>query len=185
MNIVQIGSNRGYDDLTNYISENRNNINLLLLVEPLEKFNDSLNECYNYIQNKFIENIVVTDTNDEYVSIYLDLNMDDSQAQTSLLKEHVIKHFPNGEIIEKKVKCVNINNLFDNYNLSSIDYLFIDAEGIDDKIIKSIDFEKYSIDKIYYETAHINRKDIKNFLNENGYDVFDYEENSLAKKIVI
>ena len=106
MNIVQIGSNRGYDDLTNYISENRNNINLLLLVEPLEKFNDSLNECYNYIQNKFIENIVVTDTNDEYVSIYLDLNMDDSQAQTSLLKEHVIKHFPNGEIIEKKLSVL-------------------------------------------------------------------------------
>jgi hypothetical protein len=156
MNIVQIGSNRGYDDLTDYIRNNSEKIEFLLLVEPLEKFNESLNECYNFVNNKIIENLVVVDLyEDDFLTFYLDENMDTSQAQASILKNHVIKHFPNGNIVEKKIKCMQINNLFDKYQLKNIDYLFIDAEGVDDKLIRSIDFNKFNIHKIYYESTHI------------------------------
>lgn len=184
MNIVQIGANKGYDDLTDYILKNKNLVSFLLLVEPLEVFNESLNRCYNSIKNKVIENLVVVDSYDiESTKIYLDIKMDDSKAQTSLLKEHVYKHFLNDDsIIEKEVNCIHINSLFKKHNLEKIDYLFIDAEGFDDRIIKGIDFNLFSVGKIYYETVHIDRDKINSFLESMGYEITNYLENSLAIK---
>jgi FkbM family methyltransferase len=146
-----------------------------LLVEPLEKFNNSLLNCYSYIENLFIENLAITDEeNKDYITFYLHNNMDENCEQASLLKSHVIKHFPSVDsVTEKNVKCIKINNLFDKYNLKDIDLLFIDAEGIDDKIIKSIDFEKYNINTIYYENMHIDKNDMSIFLENKGYEVIN------------
>jgi hypothetical protein len=49
--------------------------------------------------------------------------------------------------------------------------LFIDAEGIDGEIIKSIDFEKFNIKKIFYENLHINNMQIKKFLEEKNFSI--------------
>jgi hypothetical protein len=70
-----------------------------------------------------------------------------------------------------KVKNTTINELFDKYNLKKIDILFIDAEGSDDEIIKSINFDDYDIQKIYFENIHIKDKNIYNFLIEKNYKI--------------
>ena len=52
------------------------------------------------------------------------------------------------------------------------DLLQIDIEGLEQEVIKSIDFKTIKPKKIRFECAHLNqtsRKELKDFLNLNGY----------------
>ena len=70
---------------------------------------------------------------------------------------HITKHYPNtvDRVVKTSIESITINDLFEKHNLSKIDILFIDAEGIDDIIIRSIDFSKIEINQIYFENLHI------------------------------
>jgi FkbM family methyltransferase len=196
MIIVQIGANRGNDELTSIIKDIF--VNKLILVEPMSKFNKSLLKCYEGIDNLFIENIAITDDVDKKSEVfYLHEKMDENVEQASLLKSHINKVFNRPEytsdkpydlqLIEMKVNCSTINELFNKYELKNIDILFIDAEGFDSKIIKSIDFDNFNVSKIYYENMHIDAVDMSNFLENLGYKVSNgtsyTPHNSIATKI--
>ena len=85
---------------------------------------------------------------------------------------HITKHGYNIDgIIELKVKCLRINNLFEKFNLKKIDILFIDTEGIDDLIIKDIDFNSFEINEIYFENLHLTQNDVYSFLENKGYTI--------------
>jgi len=60
---VQIGANRGNDDFTQIIKNKK--IEMLILVEPLDFHNESLNECYKEIKNKVIKNLIITNNINE------------------------------------------------------------------------------------------------------------------------
>lgn len=175
MNIVQIGSNKGYDDLTNIVQKyNPNEINFILLVEPHLEFNKSLEECYkNY--NFVIENVVVnTDENQKKVNFFTcDKSMGLNYSEISSLdKNHIIKHGIRSDQIEmKELDCFTLNNLLKKYNLNKIDILFLDVESMDAQLIKSIDFTNIEINKIYYENLHVDNADLINFFSSKGYIV--------------
>jgi hypothetical protein len=57
MNIIQIGANRGNDDVSKIIDNQQPS--LLILVEPMKLHNEALNTFYDWVDNKFIENIVI------------------------------------------------------------------------------------------------------------------------------
>jgi hypothetical protein len=61
MNIVQIGTCIANDDLTNLIGKKQPD--KLILVEPLSIHNNQINECYNWVENIYIENIAISITN--------------------------------------------------------------------------------------------------------------------------
>jgi FkbM family methyltransferase len=194
MIVVQIGANRGYDELTDLIKNIK--VDKLVLVEPMSKFNDSLLKCYNHIENLFIENVAITDdVNKKKEYFYLHEKMDDNVEQASLLKSHINKVFNRPEylidksyddqLLEVEIECSTINNLFDKYNLTDINILFIDAEGLDDRIIKSVDFSRFNIEKIYYENMHIDNFEISNFLNKMGYLVTDGTSHTPNNSIAI
>lgn len=176
--IVQIGSNRGNDSLTRLVLKD----DFILLVEPFDKFNDDLKRCYSFVKNLHIENLLIVDNDKDEEIIYSHRDMDWFSSngepltfhneQSSILKSHVLKHFPDESgLIEHKIKCITLNKLFEKYNLRDIDILFIDIEGLDDVVIRSIDFNKYNIHKIFYEELHINNEKLDFFLNNKGYNV--------------
>jgi hypothetical protein len=165
--IVQIGSNKGYDDLTEIVKKfNNDEIELLLLIEPHEEFNDSLSKCYQGY-NFIIENVVInTDENTEDVFFY----SCEHKEISSLIPSHLDKHAQFSHK-KNKFKSITLNNLFKKYNLYDLDILFIDAEGFDDKIIYSINFKEFLIKKIYYENLHIDVNQVSNFLIGKNFSV--------------
>jgi hypothetical protein len=171
MKLVQIGSNRGYDDFTEIVKNiNPSDVDLLLLIEPNEELNSDLHDCY-YEYSPVIENVVInTDENEEKTKFYVFSNTHYSEL-SSLSCEHLIKHYVDSDIIEKEIRCYTINNLFEKYKIVNLDVLFIDAEGLDYELITSIDFEKYNINKIYYENLHINNDLMVSFLDLKNYKV--------------
>jgi hypothetical protein len=176
MIVVQIGSNKGYDDLTEILRNK--NVEKLILVEPFEEHNFSLNECYSHISNKFIENIIITDNSEKKLE-YIFYHEEDTKHTNkfelaSLNKLHSLKirsNYDETGIRFRELKALTANHLFEKYSLNKIDILFVDTEGFDDKIIRSIDFDKFKIDTIYYENLHINSNDLRKFLELKNYNV--------------
>lgn len=194
MKIIQIGTCVGNDDLTKIIELHKPNLingqpDLLVLVEPMNIHNDKILECYKSIQNKHLENLAVSEKSDGDISFFYHLDDEPNYEVSSNNFNHVAKHYLNStdKIVECKVKCININDLFDKYNLTDIDILFIDAEGFDDMIIKTIDFNKFKIREIYFENLHLTQFDIDFYLESLGYMITPRVGlngwTSLAKKI--
>jgi hypothetical protein len=167
-NLVQIGTNVANDDFTKIVREFGNeNINQLILVEPIESCNPNIHSCYEgfkYILENMVINVDDSKTTETfYISKYNWLS--------SLNESHIEKH-KTGEIpVKVSVNAMTLNNLFKKHNLKNIDILFIDSEGMDDKLVKSIDFDLYEIGTIYYEHSHIDNESFIGFLNQKNYDV--------------
>ena len=168
MNLIQIGTNTANDDFLSIVNSiDKKTIQNLILVEPLSYLNDTINNFYSSFDYK-LENLVITDDkNKTKERFFISPNCN---WLSSLSKKHIDKHIET-EVIEQEIDCITLNNLFKKYNLKTIDILFIDAEGFDDKLIMSIDFESFDIKKIYYEDIHIDNQNLKTFLTNKGYQV--------------
>ena len=191
MNIVQIGSNKGNDDLSTIIFDNKEKIKNLILVEPLSLHNNDLDNFYKDIPNRKIINSIISDKeDDELINFYYHVEDGPGYEVASLDKNHIIKHYPSSsddKIVEMKLPSLTIDQLLKNNDLKNIDILFIDAEGMDDRLIRSIDFNKLDIKQLYFENLHIKDNNIYNFLIEKGYIITEKTGHnnwtSLAKKI--
>jgi FkbM family methyltransferase len=172
INIVQIGANKGNDDLTVLIGETQPNV--LLLVEPMSIHNENLKSFYGWVNNLFVENVVIDDESNSEITFYYHLDDGPGYEVSSLDPKHIYErhtHLSEDRITSIKIKSLNINDLFKKYNLTNIDILFIDAEGHDDKIIKSINFDDFNINKIYFENLHIKNIEIYDILKSKNYDI--------------
>ena len=159
------------------VFENRSQISKLILVEPLSVHHEQLSRCYQgfpYVMEKVA---IVEKMNQKEISFFYHINDGPGYEVASLSREHILKHAsinPNlteSGIVEEKVPCLTVAQLLDRHQISSVDLLFIDAEGFDDVIIKSIDFSRYQINNIVYENLHINKNDLENYLKTRGYSV--------------
>lgn len=174
---VQIGANLGNDDFTKLIQDK--NISKLILVEPISECNDSILKCYEHIENKFLENIIVSDKVQETETIYfhkfdtLEYNRNGFEL-ASLNPRHSLNirgQYEEKDLLSRACPNMTINQLFERYNLIDIDILYTDTEGSDSKIIKSIDFSKFNIKEIYYENLHIDANDLREYLKNKGYQI--------------
>jgi hypothetical protein len=179
MNIVQIGTNRANDNLTSLVyTYNSEDIDLLLLVEPIPIHNETIKSCYSkYASKLHIENIVISDRSDKTIKLWYhpdDLLHSNAGELASLNKQHstnIRSQYSINDVVYLECKNSTINKLFDKYSLLNIDILYIDTEGFDDKIIYNINFTKYSIKNIYYENLHIDIEKLRNYLKSINYDI--------------
>ena len=178
MNIIQIGANRGNDDVSEIIGNQQPN--KLILVEPMKLHNNALNTFYGWVHNKFIENVVIDIESGKDVEFFYHENDAPNYEISSLSKDHFFKHphvgnpstppFHEG-LKSFFIKSLNINDLFKKYELNLIDILFIDAEGHDDAIIKTIDFDSFKISKLYFENLHIKDNNIYFYLENQQFGI--------------
>lgn len=171
MKIVQIGTCVGGDDVTEIVQKNETDF--ILLIEPMSMHNEKIMECYKDFKNIHLENIAITDSNEEKeISFFYHINDGPKYEVASMDKNHILKHgYGHDGIVELKIPCMTLNDLFDKYNLKDIDILFIDTEGMDDRLIKSIDFKKYNITKLFFENLHIKDQNIYAILKSLGYEI--------------
>lgn len=186
MNIVQIGANRGGDDLSDIIGDRQPN--KLILVEPMSVHNDYLKSYYNWVDNLFIENLAVDTESNKEVEFFFHLDDGPLYEVASLSKEHIYERhlqLSPDRVSSLISKTITVNDLLDKHNIKNLDILFIDAEGHDDTIIKSIDFKKFDIDSIYFENLHLKDDSVYDFLSKLGYNIiYNYGTNgwmSVAK----
>lgn len=180
MNIIQIGCHDGNDHVFQFVSENSHAIDRLILVEPLsEKIKEAKIKYQDFQFVEFFELAIVDFEDKDEISFFFPEDLIHSQI-SSIDINHVLRH--RLDVKEIKVKCLNIKKFLDSLNLSKIDKFYIDTEGLDCKIIKQIDFQKYSIDYIEYEYIHSdgsytfgqNGSDVQNMLLNLGYNKIEH-----------
>tara|TARA_B100001939_G_scaffold319933_1_gene308415 strand:- start:7596 stop:8165 length:570 start_codon:yes stop_codon:yes gene_type:complete len=183
MTIIQLGSNRGYDGLTKWINNNPNiNIDKLILVEPNVLHHESLEKCYKNIKNKVIDSSAIGLEEGGFDLFWCPKDGPLFEV-SSLVKDHVIKHWGDSDIRSFKVKVKTLEQVLDFYRIKNIDWLLVDVEGLDAEIVLSFDWSKYNIKKVDIEHLHLGNKlnDVVNLFYKNGYsttkavDLYGYD----------
>ena len=170
MKVVQIGTGRAQDDLSDIIKDQP--VEMLILVEPLEVHNPRIREFYKHVENKHVVNMAISTGEGETVTFYHHLDDGPGFEVAGTSREHIIKHgLPPDRIVQSKVGAIRINQLLEKYQLNLLDILYIDAEGMDADIVQDLDLSKYLVRTIYFENLHLKNNDVYRFLKNKGYDL--------------
>jgi len=174
--VVQIGTNTGNDHVRDLCK--RIKPSFILLVEPFDIHLNSIKKNYNGIRNVAYEHIAIMPVPTDTSTLYF-ADRDGPSGHplhtfevTSVLPDHLLKHgYAQSELKSVTVNCKTMSQLFDTYSLKKIDYLFLDIEGIDFEVLKSIDFKTYDIRNLQIEFLHLDRDVLVAFMTANGYSV--------------
>ena len=180
MKVVQVGTNRANDDLSNYLLSNYEELEFCLLVEPFSLHIESIKECYSKFDNVIIENIAIRTPNQDQkdLTIYYHTNehpnYEIASCDLSHLEKHMAwcPHLQGGEVKSFTVDCLTLEELFDKYGIYDLDLLCLDVEGIDAEILLTFDWKKYKIKKIEFEHLHLGyyKDSIKHMMIGLGYE---------------
>lgn len=159
----------------------RNFMSDMVLVEGSEKQFNVLKSNYEGKQGvTLVNNLVTTDGSD--IEFY-----EGGAGYTNTVVKRVIEYWEKEEIHSTKRSSISINNLiFDHFSAynKKLDWLHLDVEGLDAKLLLSIDSDKLP-DFIIYEDFNLGdeeRKELVSYLENNGYKIHSESGIGMAKK---
>ena len=198
--LVVIGAHSGIylkDLISNYKNQK------ILLVEPVPYNYDILYREYGKNQNIYICKNAILDQVKKDFFFYIKsssiskLGKHWASQIGSFDKNHILNHknkrfnVEDNDIERFEVEFITFDDLIQKYSIRFIDKLQIDVEGAEFKIMNSINFQKVSINKIFFEYKHFDGtftqgkklQLIKEKLISNGYNLKEVDnENILATK---
>lgn len=152
MNIIQIGCHDGNDNVFDFIKQNYDKISNCYLIEPLVEVLELAKKNYkDFTKVKFYNLAIVEDEKVNQIEIFYPEDLSQSQT-TSIFESHAKKHQTN--VKSRFIKCCTINKFIEDNQIEKIDRLYIDTEGLDCKIINSVDLLKHNIDYLEFEYVH-------------------------------
>jgi FkbM family methyltransferase len=180
MKIVQIGSNKGNDDLSNYLFQNYEELQFGLFVEANNFHIEELTKCYKRYSNVHIENVAVKSPNHKEDTLEIYYHTDEhphySMASSNIesIEWHMTwcPHLQQGGVIKSfTVPCITIDQLFEKYSITEIDWLCLDVETLEPEILLTTNWDKYKIKRIEFEKIHLGcyKNAIENMLYGMGY----------------
>lgn len=94
---------------------------------------------------------------------------------------HIDKTYE-GRLNKISVPTRTFESLMDELDITEIDYLKVDTEGLDFEILKSIDYDKFLIKLIKAETNYCNPDYMGSFLDDMGYHIEYFPNDIIAIK---
>ncbi len=174
MKIVQIGTNNGDDHVRDLCKEIHPDF--ILLVEPFSIHNPEIHRHYAEIPNYRIENITITTDSDSRKPLFF-CEADGpirgpgcNYHVSSIDPAHLVKHGYAADTLRTvEVPAMTLNELLATHRCEQLDFLFLDVEGIDFEVLKSIDFERFDITHLQVEHLHLNREQLLTFMASKGF----------------
>jgi FkbM family methyltransferase len=174
--VVQIGTNDGKDEFHDLCA--RYNPAKIVLVEPNQILFPYIVRNYLGISNVYVEIAAITEVNKGIVNLHIPQDLVDKKKE----KENPIYatgHYSLFETTEWyghttktgrtiQAPSMTFEELCTKYQIKDIDFLQIDAEGYDWKIIESIDLKKHNIKQLQFESTYF---DMNNFMHHTEADV--------------
>jgi len=152
-----------------------------LMVEPVKYYFDKLKKY----ENIKYENVAISDTIGETEIHFINPQMINENSENEWLKG--ISSLNGGgcfaieinkkvnflnKTLKEKVKLFTLDYMCKKYNIKSIDFLKIDTEGHDFKVLKSINLDKIYVKMIKIEHKHLSHIKIVDYLKERNYIVW-------------
>lgn len=183
MKVVQVGSNKGSDDLSNYLLSNYEKLEFGLFVEANPFHYKDLKNCYSKYDNAIIETIAIKTPlqKDDQLEFFYHTNEHPHYQITTCNLDHLLyhmswcPHLQGGEVKSFVVDCITLEKLFEKYRIKYLDWILLDVEGMDAEILLTFDWKKYKIRKIEFEHLHLGHyKDaVENMFLGMGYEKVD------------
>lgn len=197
--VVQIGANDGLrgDPLHNFVLMNTRW--KVLFVEPVPYLFKRLKENYGTNPRFSFENVALNENgaNQIFYSVKEEafeqipnLSLDYDQIG-SFYKENILKLSKGrleGYITEEEVECLTLKQLIEKHNIKNIDFLYIDAEGYDWKILSQLNLENFSPLLILYEYINLEPSEVKDSIHllKDSYHIISFRIDYLCiKKSII
>jgi FkbM family methyltransferase len=171
-----------------------------VLVEPIKPVYELLRSNYSYLKHYDLqfENCAISPSEGSikfwsYSEHFLKpLNIEDRLyylRKSSLDKVHVENSLSNITNCQDFIKCYEtvslpLQRIIEKHFLDKdIDLIFIDAEGFDDQVIRTIDFDKCTPNVIIYENHNLgeNNRNIENYLSRKGYSITKVSGDTIAQ----
>lgn len=170
MKLVQLGASNGNDDLSRFIKKSNKQIEFGLFVEANSLHIPDLKKSYKEFPNIIIENIAIKTPShlEDTLKLFYHTKDEPLYEITSCKKSHIEKHIEvchhlqGGEIKSFTIKCITIEDLFKKYNITDLDWLLLDVEGIDAELLLTTDWSKYNIKKFDFENVHFSEDEKEN-----------------------
>jgi len=183
MKVVQIGSNKGNDDLSNHLLRNFETLEFGLFVEANPFHHNDLKTCYSKYNNAIVEILAIKtplqkETQLElfyHTNEYPNFQITTSNLDHLLLHMAECPHLQGGEVKSFVVDCITLEELLDKYQIKYLDWILLDVEGMDAEILLTFNWKKYNIFRIEFEHIHLGHyKDaIENMFLGMGYEKVD------------
>lgn len=140
-----------------------NKLSKVVLVEASQKQFEKLFE--NYHKNELVTfvNQLITPEGGE-VEFF-----EGGEGYTNSVVESVIRHWETEEIQSTKRQSININTLINNHFQGGFDWLHLDVEGLDDKLIMGIEDKKMIPNLVIFEDYNLS--------NERKTLIYEYFKN--------
>jgi FkbM family methyltransferase len=186
---VQIGANDGvtFDPVYSFIKRRHWRG---IRIEPIPRLFEKLKALHKNDKNIILENVAITKKPGirKIYSIDLVPGLPDWACGTiSLKKDVMLKHeeaIPNIRSLLKteKVRCVTLSQVLAKHDVSRVDFIFIDTDGCDFEIIKSIDLPKLKPLVIFYENLHLGprKRECAAYLEAHDYHLIDIGMDTVA-----
>ena len=142
-------------------------------------------ELFDFMRPRDINiNSGVSDTEEEKKLYFIDeLNTQNTldMNQLNFLKNH--HNIKESEILEKKIRTRNLNNILDDHKFYNIDFMNLDIEGHELRVLETLDFNKINIQYLciemieHNEVSVSNNEKIKDLLSRNNFKLiknFDF-----------
>jgi FkbM family methyltransferase len=176
-NFIVIGAFDGesHDNFFEKIKQKTNKKdNKIIFVEPIKRFYDILTQNVLSINDVEVicENVGISDKNEDVTMATVNPNFLHKypsyiEGCTCVVENGIpintfIQQIEDGDLIYEKLRCITFDNLLSKHNFSDVDFLQIDTEGYDERIVKSINFNSLDIKFIKFEKFYLT----EGFINE-------------------
>ncbi|GIS78355.1 MAG: hypothetical protein CM1200mP13_17140 [Candidatus Pelagibacterales bacterium] len=162
MCLIQIGSGSANldtyidDGFTSFIKKKKIKSKILIVEANPAHLNNLKNFWRKNLNVKIFNLAVIPDNINQNKMQFFYCQEDAPNYQIfSNSKSFVKKHFPNGTIKTKIVNCIKVSVFLKKNNVSIVDYLSIDIEGMDYEVLMNLDLKKFDIKNISFEHLHL------------------------------
>lgn len=183
--VIQIGSNDGVtgDPIHRLILQKSKW--KVMFVEPVPYLFEELRSNYPVSDRFIFENVAVNNGKEEtfyYVdkkaNQYLDLPPWYNQLG-SFNKAHILKHLDGRlepYLHQLEIEGINLNNLLSRNKIEYLDFLHIDTEGYDWKILSQLNLDKFKPAIILFEFKHLGDKERRSAISflTKDYNIYKF-----------
>ena len=164
-----------------------------ILVEPVPYLFDRLKETYDEAEGIHLVNAALSNCVGKVPFYYV---RDDAAVGLprwydqlgSFHLDIILRHVADvpelkDRIITTEVEATTFSDLLARFGIGQVDLVSIDAEGHDDKILKSVDFNKYRPDVVIYEGKHLGLRALLGsliFMARHRYRAFYDNQNNIV-----
>lgn len=134
-------------------------------IEPIPYYFSRLKENIKQLDNAVAHNLFISDKEDSIEMVYvkpecIDKNSSFLDGCSSMVENgeplnRYLKELPKSILNKIYVNVVTFEMFCEWYDIKDIHYLQIDTEGCDERILKTIDLNKYKIKELKFENHYI------------------------------